>query len=431
MRLEWRSFRESARSSVQLKLAILTALATRPDGRATLDEIRREVEVLAASDQPEELKGLSGLGDTDIFQSGLVVADGDGFQITDAGRSALRALQSSNGRSFDIAQAHTSHKLIDDLIGPEERSRIFDIELRALGENTDFSPSQEEPSGKTAEIGTLASGPQARADRPPEIDTLHALQETNPSDHANRKDNEAIATGATDAAAPGAPVFLMRSFGSGIQGPPRKLSRGSIVSTLMAAKIQRALGIWRRHLERDVSKAKTGRRTGSIGGGVFALLSLLVIILCAGAVASLTQIRSLKSEIASLQRELFPLKERLAKLDQVEKAKRDLDQQKEAQNKATENSKAFLEGRAERAPLNLSREEVQLIREYIKPAPFTGTAAPATNVGDPITGGTIPLPSSLTDKIPKLVGARFAIRNGAIVIVKRDSRQADAVLPPY
>jgi hypothetical protein len=156
-----------------------------------------------------------------------------------------------------------------------------------------------------------------------------------------------------------------------------------------------------------------------------------VIILCAGAVASLTQIRSLKSEIASLQRELFPLKERLAKLDQVEKAKRDLDQQKEAQNKAIENSKAILEGRAERAPLNLSREEVQLIREYIKPAPFTGTAAPAINVGDPITGGTIPLPSSLTDKIPKLVGARFAIRNGAIIIVKRDSRQADAVLPPY
>jgi hypothetical protein len=140
----------------------------------------------------------------------------------------------------------------------------------------------------------------------------------------------------------------------------------------------------------------------------------------------------LKLEIASLQRELFPLKERLAKLDQVEKAKRDLDQQKEAQNKATENSKAFLEGRAERAPLNLSREEVQLIREYIKPAPpFAGTAAPAINVGDPITGGTIPLPSSLTDKIPKLVGARFAIRNGAIVIVKRDSRAADAVLPPY
>jgi hypothetical protein len=137
----------------------------------------------------------------------------------------------------------------------------------------------------------------------------------------------------------------------------------------------------------------------------------------------------LKSEVASLERELFPLKERLAKIDQAEKMKRDLEQ-KEAQSKASQNSTSFSVSRVERISLSLSREEVQLIRDYIKPAPFTGTAAPAINVGDPITGGTIPLPSSLTEKIPKLVGARFAIRNGAIIIVKKDSRQADAVLGP-
>jgi hypothetical protein len=34
------------------------------------------------------------------------------------------------------------------------------------------------------------------------------------------------------------------------------------------------------------------------------------------------------------------------------------------------------------------------------------------------------------EKIPKLQGARFTTRNGAIVILKRDSRHADAVLPP-
>jgi hypothetical protein len=42
----------------------------------------------------------------------------------------------------------------------------------------------------------------------------------------------------------------------------------------------------------------------------------------------------------------------------------------------------------------------------------------------------IPLPSQLTDKVPKLVGGKFSIRNGVIIIVKRDSRQADAVLAP-
>jgi hypothetical protein len=89
------------------------------------------------------------------------------------------------------------------------------------------------------------------------------------------------------------------------------------------------------------------------------------------------------------------------------------------------------QSRAEQAPLAFSREEVQLIREYIKPAPITGPAALAVSVGDPVIGGTIPFPSPLTEKVPKLLGSRFAIRNGAIIIVRKDSRQADAVLAPY
>src|SRR6266849_5606726 len=42
----------------------------------------------------------------------------------------------------------------------------------------------------------------------------------------------------------------------------------------------------------------------------------------------------------------------------------------------------------------------------------------------------IPLPSQLTEKVPKLLGAKFTTRNGAIIIVKKDSRQVDAVLAP-
>jgi hypothetical protein len=34
------------------------------------------------------------------------------------------------------------------------------------------------------------------------------------------------------------------------------------------------------------------------------------------------------------------------------------------------------------------------------------------------------------EKIPQLLGARFTTRNGAIVILRRDSRHADIVLPP-
>jgi hypothetical protein len=48
-----------------------------------------------------------------------------------------------------------------------------------------------------------------------------------------------------------------------------------------------------------------------------------------------------------------------------------------------------------------------------------------------VPGGTIPIPSPLTEKVPKLLGARFAIRNGAILVVRKDSRQVDAVLPAH
>jgi hypothetical protein len=415
---------------VQLKFAILTALASRPEGRATLDEIRREVEALTESEEGDkEEKRLRAFGDVDIFRSGLVVAEGETFQVTDAGRSALYALNNFSQPSLDVVPASTSLRLIDDLIGSEERLKIFDLALRDGAENSDLESQQEGPSDGPGATGSPAPGVEANSDNASEIGNSDGPEGSNHPDAADLKPSEPVAIDLVQTGLPEAPAFLVRSFGFGLQGAAQRPSRRSIASTLIAAKIRRALAIWRGHLERDVPNTMKERRTGTVGGGVFALLTLLVIILCAGAVASLTQIRSLKSEVASLERELFPLKERLAKIDQAEKMKRDLEQ-KEAQSKASQNSTSFSVSRVERISLSLSREEVQLIRDYIKPAPFTGTAAPAINVGDPITGGTIPLPSSLTEKIPKLVGARFAIRNGAIIIVKKDSRQADAVLGP-
>jgi len=88
------------------------------------------------------------------------------------------------------------------------------------------------------------------------------------------------------------------------------------------------------------------------------------------------------------------------------------------------------ESRAEEAPLLLSREEIQLVRDYIKPAPVVGSSTTPINVGDPVTGPMIPFPSPVTEKVPKLLGARFTIRNGVIIIVRKDSGQADAVIRP-
>ena len=135
--------------------------------------------------------------------------------------------------------------------------------------------------------------------------------------------------------------------------------------------------------------------------------------------------------MATLQRQLLPLSERLARLEQVEMAKRNSKQQADEQNRSeTRKTKLDSDIQTDPTAIDLSPEEIQLIKEYIKPAPYLGTLVPAISVGDAITGATIPLPSQLTDKVPKLLGARFTTRNGAIIIVRRNSQRADAVLPP-
>ena len=135
--------------------------------------------------------------------------------------------------------------------------------------------------------------------------------------------------------------------------------------------------------------------------------------------------------MATLQRQLLPLSERLARLEQVEMAKENAKQQADTQDHyETGKSKPNNHVPTDPTAIDLSPEEILLIKEYIKPAPYLGTLVPAISVGDAVTGATIPLPSQLTDKVPKLLGARFTTRNGAIIIVRRNSQRADAVLPP-
>ncbi len=142
---------------MRFKLAILNVLAKCRGGHATLDEVRREVEIIVAiEDRTQQLKRFSALGDIDIFQSGLVLRDDAGLQITDAGLSLLGSLENSSGPSLEISSAPASKpfRLIDELIGAEERLRIFDLELRGLDDNaqesTDHNPypsEQEEETG--------------------------------------------------------------------------------------------------------------------------------------------------------------------------------------------------------------------------------------------------------------------------------------------
>jgi len=394
---------------VQFKLAILTVLAERPGGRATLDGLRYEVEALTTdADQATT----SALDDIDLLQSGLVTTEGDWLRITEAGRAALQAIQgqsegqiegqSEAARDLAPAPASPSMRMIDDLIGTEERRKIFDLELRG-------NDADRDRAGPDAEDAAAI-----RASQDADSDPRESIAQADPQP-AEPMPADTLA-------------FLLRD-GSPHPAPERE--ERSRLSSLIAARLRQARAIWRRHLEQDTSLTAATGRSGNVSGAAMALLSLLVLVICAGAVVALTQIRALKSEVANLQRELSPLRERAAKAELLEKAKQNADQQKEAQSKSgTERGKAGADPLTQQAALTLTPDEIRLIREFIKPAPAAGTPAPAINVGDAVGGGTIPLPSPLMEKIPKLLGARFTTRNGSIVIVRRDSRQADAVLPP-
>jgi hypothetical protein len=182
--------------------------------------------------------------------------------------------------------------------------------------------------------------------------------------------------------------------------------------------------LWNAHLERDRSQVR--RRAGNTTGMILAFVVLFVMTIGAVAMVAVGKVNVLKSEIAGLRRELTNLKEDVAR--QVEE-RRTAERQKENQIRTDSDKSNVAEPAA--AALSLTPEEMQLIRDYIKPAPFAGASAPPINVGDPVTSGTIPLPSPVTDKIPKLLGARFTIRDGVIIIIRRDSQRADAVLPPH
>ena len=84
------------------------------------------------------------------------------------------------------------------------------------------------------------------------------------------------------------------------------------------------------------------------------------------------------------------------------------------------------------APLELSREEVQLVKDYIKVPPAPPGTSPAIQIGAVVPPGLlVPLPPQIGEKYPRLIGSRYMTdRNGAIVIVTRGSRHADAIVGP-
>jgi hypothetical protein len=81
---------------VSIQVAILKVLASHGNGRATLASLKRDIVILTASgsDWGARLKRLAGrVPSIDIFGSGYVLRDDEGWEITAAGRDFLRALE--------------------------------------------------------------------------------------------------------------------------------------------------------------------------------------------------------------------------------------------------------------------------------------------------------------------------------------------------
>lgn len=364
---------------MQFKLAVLTILAARTDGRATFDEIKNEFGMQVANFDRGDVS--SDLDDIDIFQKEYVVRYGSVLGITQAGRAALAKIKSS----ADLAAPPSTHS-------PEPVDRAA-TESRPELTNAKLQRSDDLSENEKVDIAYSTI-------TPPLLDAAPPV--SRPHDDTDRT-----------------------------RVPVPRMSRREKLPNQFSIRFRRLQATWRRHLEREIGTLEAGpRQTSSANGGAMALLSVLIILICAGTVIALTRTRSLQAEIATLQRELALLKERTARADN-ELAKQQASQQRELAKKAViEQTRTGPNHRTDQPPLDLTQEDIQIIKEYIKPAPPIGTPMPAIKVGDTVGTATIPLPSPLMEKIPKLLGARFTTRNGSIIILRRDSWQADVVLSP-
>jgi hypothetical protein len=172
--------------------------------------------------------------------------------------------------------------------------------------------------------------------------------------------------------------------------------------------------------------SRRGRAAGLAALGVVALA-----VLAAAGVGLVALLNNLANDVAAVRRDLHGANERMTRLerriDELALAKSQPASERPADPPAQTGAIAGGE------PLELGQKEIQLLRDYIKVPPGLSGAAPAIGLGGAVPWNLLmPMPSQIADRIPQLVGARFMTdRNGAIVIVRRGSRQADAVIAPY
>jgi hypothetical protein len=172
----------------------------------------------------------------------------------------------------------------------------------------------------------------------------HVAEDREPQPLSDRSDGAPIVHPPQEA-----PALSSANFRSGVEE-----SRGV---TAIALWMQRARRIWRGHLQREQLSELTARPIANIERWLLALLSVVVIVICVSATIVFMQVKSLKADIAILQRDIIALKLRVARLDQIASANEARD------TPSSEIPKPPAETRPD-VSLNLSREEIQMVRDY-------------------------------------------------------------------
>jgi hypothetical protein len=153
-------------------------------------------------------------------------------------------------------------------------------------------------------------------------------------------------------------------------------------------------------------------------GHLFAYLCLAATTVCVVIIlVLLKQLGEVKESIARSQRQVAATNAKLI--------------QAQAELHRVEKSRSVPQDiRPTHSTLTLNQSDVDLIRQYIKMPPQPG-GKPTVQLGERIPkAGSIPLPESLTSKIPALQGASFLLdQDGSIVLIGKGSDQVDAIVP--
>jgi hypothetical protein len=183
-----------------------------------------------------------------------------------------------------------------------------------------------------------------------------------------------------------------------------------------------------------MAESPPGRPIGWSKAGGLVVAVFIVLVLAAVEVFLAERIKGLRENATQLQKQISLIEQRVGRLElQMETllARRLPDgnagPNRPEGNTPTKDSPAKVE-----TPTALTRAEIDIIRDYIKIPPPAAGVSPTISLGVPIGNHVlVPLPSQITDKVPKLVGARFTTdRNGSIVIVTVNGGRADFIIPP-